>query len=78
MIGLLSAALVTEALRDRLAAGGSVVRVGSIAADKGAGSYGAAKAPLASWSVGHFLASADARHVSGKVLHVNGGAFVTR
>jgi len=132
---LLSAALVTEALRDRLAAGGSVVHIGSIAADKGAGSYGAAKAALASWSIGlsaelgprgvtsnvvapgyiehtgffrdrmsderrtslidaahdrragsvedvvgavHFLASADARHVSGQVLHVNGGAFVTR
>jgi 3-oxoacyl-[acyl-carrier protein] reductase len=48
---LLSAVLVTEAVRDRLAAGGSVISIGSIAADKGAGSYGAAKAALASWSV---------------------------
>jgi len=28
------------------------VQIGSIAADKGAGSYGAAKAALASWSIG--------------------------
>ena len=48
---LLSAVLVTEALRDRLGTGASVVSIGSIAADKGAGSYGAAKAALASWSV---------------------------
>ncbi len=72
------------------------MHVGSIAADKGAGSYGAAKAALASWSIGlsaelgprgvtsnvvaavHFLASAGARHVSGQVVQVNGGAFVTR
>ncbi|MFP5021565.1 SDR family NAD(P)-dependent oxidoreductase [Pseudonocardia phyllosphaerae] len=48
---LLSAVLVTTALRDRLAPGASVVNIGSIAADKGAGSYGAAKAGLASWTV---------------------------
>ena len=35
---LLSAVLVTEALRDRLGTGASVVSIGSIAADKGAGS----------------------------------------
>ena len=132
---LLSAVVMTEAVRDRLAAGGSVVSIGSIAADKGAGSYGAAKAALASWSVGvsselgprgvtsnvvspgyiehtdffrdrmtsarsealieathdkrpgtvedvaaavHFLASPGARHITGQLLHVNGGAFITR
>lgn len=48
---LLSAVLVTEALRGRLAPGGAVVSLGSIAADKGAGSYGAAKAAIASWNV---------------------------
>ena len=48
---LLSAVLVTTALRDRLRPGGAVVNVGSIAADKGAGAYGAAKAGLASWTV---------------------------
>ncbi|REK89653.1 SDR family NAD(P)-dependent oxidoreductase [Streptomyces inhibens] len=48
---LLSAALTTKALEDRLAAGGAVVHIGSIAADQGAGSYGAAKAGLASWNV---------------------------
>ncbi|MFE0189484.1 SDR family NAD(P)-dependent oxidoreductase [Streptomyces sp. NPDC058989] len=48
---LLSAALTTRAVQDRLAAGGAVVHIGSIAADQGSGSYGAAKAGLASWNV---------------------------
>ncbi|MGW2393701.1 SDR family NAD(P)-dependent oxidoreductase [Streptomyces lydicamycinicus] len=48
---LVSAALTTRALDGRLAAGGAVVHLGSIAADQGAGSYGAAKAGLASWNV---------------------------
>ncbi|PXX58177.1 3-oxoacyl-[acyl-carrier protein] reductase [Nocardia tenerifensis] len=46
---LLSAVLMTTALRDRLT--GAVVHIGSIAADKGAGAYGAAKAGLASWNI---------------------------
>lgn len=49
---LVSAVLMTASVRDRLAAGGSVISIGSIAADKGSGSYGAAKAGLASWNVG--------------------------
>ncbi|WP_163511788.1 SDR family NAD(P)-dependent oxidoreductase [Fodinicola acaciae] len=49
---LLSAVLTTEALSDRLASGGAVVHIGSIAADKGAAGYGAAKAGLASYNVG--------------------------
>jgi NAD(P)-dependent dehydrogenase (short-subunit alcohol dehydrogenase family) len=49
---LISAVLVTEAVRGRLRAGGSVIHLGSIGAERGAGSYGAAKAALASWSVG--------------------------
>lgn len=48
---LLSAVLVTTALRERLAPGAAVINIGSIAADKGAGAYGAAKAGLASWTV---------------------------
>ena len=48
---LTSAVLVTTALGDRLARGAAVVNIGSIAADKGAGSYGAAKAGLASWTI---------------------------
>ncbi|MFG2288848.1 SDR family NAD(P)-dependent oxidoreductase [Streptomyces sp. NPDC048595] len=48
---LLSAVLTTKAVQDRLAPGGAVVHIGSIAADQGAGSYGAAKAGLASWNV---------------------------
>jgi 3-oxoacyl-[acyl-carrier protein] reductase len=132
---LLSAVLTTHAVDDRLAEGGAVVHLGSIAADKGAGSYGAAKAALASWNVDlagtlgprgitsnvvspgyvgdteffrgrltggrrdtligqtntgragkpediagvvYFLASAAARHVTGQVINVNGGAWPTR
>ncbi|MFF2806952.1 SDR family NAD(P)-dependent oxidoreductase [Streptomyces sp. NPDC058000] len=132
---LLSAALTTRALEDRLAAGAAVVHIGSIAADQGSGSYGAAKAGLASWNIelartlgprgitanvvspGYiagteffrdklagerrerliaatatgrpgtldditgavaFLASPAARHVTGQVLNVNGGAHTTR
>lgn len=132
---LVSAALTTKALDDRLAAGGAVVHIGSIAADQGAGSYGAAKAGLAAWNLdlarelgsrgitanvvspGYiadteffrdrlpearrtslvaatatgragapadvattvaFLASSGARHITGQVLHVNGGTHRTR
>lgn len=132
---LLTAVLTTEALRDRLADGGAVINLGSIAADQGSGAYGAAKAALASWNVGlaaelgragvtanvvspgyiadteffrdhltegrrndlikatrtgragapedvagtiAYLASPDARHVTGQVLAVNGGARTTR
>ncbi|MEU2081750.1 SDR family oxidoreductase [Streptomyces albus] len=49
---LLSAALTTKAVEERLAPGGAVVSIGSIAADKGSGAYGAAKAGLASWNLG--------------------------
>ncbi|WP_410581115.1 SDR family NAD(P)-dependent oxidoreductase [Amycolatopsis sp. lyj-108] len=48
---LISAVLTTTAVESRLAQGGSVIHIGSIAADQGAGSYGAAKAGLASWNV---------------------------
>ncbi|MGC0366100.1 3-oxoacyl-[acyl-carrier protein] reductase [Rhodococcus sp. 27YEA15] len=48
---LLSAVLTTAAVRDRLTDGGSVVTIGSIAADKGAGAYGAAKAAVATWNI---------------------------
>lgn len=48
---LLSAVLTTTAVGPRLVAGGAVVHIGSIAADKGAGAYGAAKAGLASWNI---------------------------
>lgn len=131
---LISAVLTTAALGNRLAAGGAVVHIGSIAAHNGAGSYGAAKAALASWNIqlaaelgprditsnvvapGYiaeteffrdkladtrrqtliasthtgragapgdvastvsFLASSGARHITGQVINVNGGALTT-
>ncbi|WP_214408502.1 SDR family NAD(P)-dependent oxidoreductase [Sphaerisporangium fuscum] len=48
---LLSAVLTTAGLSRRLASGGAVVHIGSFAADRGAGSYGAAKAALNSWNL---------------------------
>ena len=132
---LISAVLTTEAVGDRLASGGSVINIGTIGAERGGGSYGAAKAALASWNAylsaeigprgvtanvispgyiadtnffrdrltsqrrenliaathdkrpgrpgdiaetAHFLASPGARHITGQIIHVNGGAFTTR
>lgn len=132
---LISAVLMTEAVDGKLASGGALVHIGSIGAEQGGGSYGAAKAALASWNIGvartvgprditsnvvapgyfpgtdffgdglpreahdqlisltalgrhgepseiadavHFLASADARFITGQVLDVNGGAHATR
>jgi 3-oxoacyl-[acyl-carrier protein] reductase len=49
---VLSAVLLTTALRPRLAAGGAVVSVSSIAAHRGgSGSYGAAKAAVEAWNL---------------------------
>ncbi|MCR6487260.1 SDR family oxidoreductase [Amycolatopsis sp. OK19-0408] len=48
---VVSAALVTHALRDRLAEDARIVTIGSIAAHTGAGSYGAAKAAVEAWNV---------------------------
>jgi 3-oxoacyl-[acyl-carrier protein] reductase len=130
---VLSAVLMTTALRPRLAAGGAVISFSSIAAHRaGADSYAAAKAAIEAWNltlahdVGRdqitanviapgfidsteffrgrmtderretlisqtatgrggmpadiaatvvFLASAGARHITGQVIHVNGGAL---
>ncbi|OZV76963.1 hypothetical protein CA850_25120 [Micromonospora echinospora] len=47
----LTAVLTTAAVRERLVRGGSVITIGSIAADTGAGAYGAAKAAVAAWNV---------------------------
>jgi 3-oxoacyl-[acyl-carrier protein] reductase len=133
---VLTAVLVTAALQSRLARGGTVVNISSIAAHRGgSGSYGAAKAAVEAWNLtlaqelgpgqitanviapgfteateffrdrmteqrraalvaqtatgraGQpadiagavlFLASPAAAHITGQVLHVNGGALAGR
>ncbi len=62
---VLSTVLVTEALRDRLAADARVVALGSIAARQGAGEYGAAKAALEAW------AATEARRLGPRGITVN-------
>jgi 3-oxoacyl-[acyl-carrier protein] reductase len=47
---LITAVLTTHAVADLLAAGGSVISIGTIGAERNGGSYGAAKAALASWN----------------------------
>lgn len=49
---LLSAVLVTAAVRERLRPGGSVITFGSIGAEYASTSYGAAKAAVAAWTAG--------------------------
>ena len=132
---LMSAVLVTAALAPRLADGARIVTLGSIAARRGAGSYGAAKAAVETWTADvaaelgprgitanvvspgltlgseffrdrltqareqrltaetktgragttadvagtvAFLASPAAGHITGQVVHVNGGAYLGR
>jgi 3-oxoacyl-[acyl-carrier protein] reductase len=134
-MNLLSAVLVTTGLEPRLRDDARVVSIGSIAARKGGGSYGAAKAAIEAWTawlaavlgprgitvnvvapgvvletgffgdgieperlqrlVGEtrngragtpadvaatvrFLCSPQAGHLTGQVVHVNGGAYLGR
>ena len=132
---LISAVLVTAALTPRFAPDARIISFGSIAARRGAGSYGAAKAAVEAWTAEiarelgprgitanvvspgltlgseffrdtltearkqrliaetdngrpgttadvaalvTFLASPSAGHVTGQVIHVNGGAYLGR
>jgi 3-oxoacyl-[acyl-carrier protein] reductase len=131
----MSAVLVTAALTPRFAPDARIISFGSIAARRGAGSYGAAKAAVEAWTADiarelgprgitanvvspgltlgseffrdtltearkqrliaetangrpgttadvtalvTFLASPSAGHVTGQVIHVNGGAYLGR
>ncbi|MFF4401035.1 SDR family NAD(P)-dependent oxidoreductase [Streptomyces sp. NPDC001480] len=47
---LLGAVLTTASVRDSFTAGGRVISIGSIGAERRGGSYGAAKAALAAWN----------------------------
>jgi 3-oxoacyl-[acyl-carrier protein] reductase len=132
---VLTAVLMTEALKPRFADNARIVTIGSIAAKQGSGSYGAAKAAIEAWNVDiakqlapkgitanvvapgvisdteffhgtvteewvqervavalnkragkpeevadtlFFLASPAAGHLTGQVVHVNGGAHTAR
>jgi 3-oxoacyl-[acyl-carrier protein] reductase len=134
-LNLLSAVLVTAGLEPRLRDDARIVSIGSIAARRGAGSYGAAKAALEAWTASlaaalgprgvtanvvapgvvleteffgdamtaarlqrligetrngragtpadiaatvQFLCSPQAGHLTGQVVHVNGGAYLGR
>src|SRR5579863_8365365 len=48
---LFSAVLTTQAVAALIPDGGSVISIGSIGAERGSGSYGAAKAALAAWNL---------------------------
>lgn len=64
---LLSAVLTTTALEPRFPSGGAVIHIGSFATDRGQGSYGAAKAALASWNL-HIARRLGARGVTSNVV----------
>jgi 3-oxoacyl-[acyl-carrier protein] reductase len=64
---LLGAVLTTTALEPKLAAGGAVIHIGSFATDRAQGSYGAAKAALASWSI-HLARKLGPRDITSNVV----------
>jgi 3-oxoacyl-[acyl-carrier protein] reductase len=64
---LVSAVLTTEVVADRLASGGSVISIGTIGAERGGGSYGAAKAALAAWNA-YLSAEIGPRGVTANVI----------
>jgi NAD(P)-dependent dehydrogenase (short-subunit alcohol dehydrogenase family) len=64
---LISAVLTTHAVADLMAGGGSVISIGTIGAERGGGSYGAAKAALASWNA-YLSAEIGPRGVTANVI----------
>jgi 3-oxoacyl-[acyl-carrier protein] reductase len=64
---LISAVLTTHAVAGRLATGGSVISIGTIGAERGGGSYGAAKAALAAWNA-YLSAEIGPRGVTANVI----------
>jgi 3-oxoacyl-[acyl-carrier protein] reductase len=64
---LLGAVLTTSALESRLTPGSAVVHIGSFATDRAQGSYGAAKAALASWNL-HLAKRLGPRDITSNVV----------
>ena len=64
---VISAVLMTSALTPRLADGGRVISIGSIAGARGGGSYGAAKAALHTWT-GDLAFELGARGITANVI----------
>jgi 3-oxoacyl-[acyl-carrier protein] reductase len=64
---VMSAVFMTTALLPSIRESGAIITIGSIAADKGAGSYGAAKAAIASWNV-DLARTAGPRHVTANIV----------
>jgi 3-oxoacyl-[acyl-carrier protein] reductase len=66
---LLSAVLVTTALRDRLVPGGAVINFSSVGAHRGqAGSYAAAKAAIEAWTNHTLAAEVGAEKITANVV----------
>lgn len=66
-LNVLTAVLTVEALRDTLADGAAIVALGSIAAGRGGGAYGAAKAALTPW-IRDLARGLGPRHVTANVV----------
>ncbi|WP_030255945.1 SDR family NAD(P)-dependent oxidoreductase [Streptomyces violens] len=74
---VLGAVLTTAAVRELLADGSSVISIGSIGAERGGGSYGAAKAALQAWNAA-FSAEVGPHGITTNVIssgYVTGTAF---
>ena len=75
---LLSAVLMTAALAPRLELDARIVTLGSIAARRGPGPTGRPGDTADVAAAVTFLASPAAGHITGQIIHVNGGAYLGR
>ncbi|MBF9071646.1 SDR family NAD(P)-dependent oxidoreductase [Streptacidiphilus fuscans] len=66
-LNVMTAVLTTDALKDQLVAGSTVISIGTIGAERRGGSYGAAKAALQAWN-GFLSAELGPRGVTANVV----------